>query len=101
MALRARNPSPSGRASLNLQSTCHGPRPSVMVRPWNAGNYLRTWKLVRFRHIKLAFCIWDYHETRRARAHIARCHHGSGNNNAASLLRLLRFKVSNRQGLAK
>ena len=27
MALRARNTSPSGRASLNPQSTCHGPRP--------------------------------------------------------------------------
>ena len=27
MALRARNASPSGRASLNPQSTCHGPRP--------------------------------------------------------------------------
>ena len=37
----------------------------------------------------------------RARAHIVRCHHGSGNNKAASLLRLLGFKVSNRQRLAK
>ena len=27
MALRARNPSPSGLATLNPQSTCHGPRP--------------------------------------------------------------------------
>ena len=27
MALRARNASPSGRATLNPQSTCHGPRP--------------------------------------------------------------------------
>ena len=27
MALRARNPSPSGRATLNPQSKCHGPRP--------------------------------------------------------------------------
>ena len=38
---------------------------------------------------------------REARAHMVRCHHDSGNNKAASLLRLLRFKVSNRQGLAK
>ena len=27
MALRARNASPSGRATYNPQSTCHGPRP--------------------------------------------------------------------------
>ena len=27
MALRARNASPRGRATLNTQSTCHGPRP--------------------------------------------------------------------------
>ena len=27
MALRARNPSPRGRATLNPQSTCHRPRP--------------------------------------------------------------------------
>ena len=27
MALRARNPSPRGLATLKLQSTCHGPRP--------------------------------------------------------------------------
>ena len=27
MALRARNASPSGRATFNPQSTCHGPRP--------------------------------------------------------------------------
>ena len=45
----------------------------------------------------MAFCIRDYHEMRRARAHMVRCHHESGNNKAASLLRLLRFKVSNRQ----
>ena len=28
MALRARNPSPRGLATLNPQSTCHGPRPA-------------------------------------------------------------------------
>ena len=33
--------------------------------------------------------------------HIVRCHHDSGTNKAASLLRLLRFEVSTRQGLAK
>ena len=38
---------------------------------------------------------------REARAHIVRCHHDSGNNKAASLLRRLRSKVSNHQGLAK
>ena len=68
--------------------------PSVMVRPWKAGNYLRNRSLVRFRILRMAFCIRDYHETRRARAHIVRCHHDSGNNKAASLLRILRFKVS-------
>ena len=72
-----------------------------MVRPWKAGNYLRNRLLVRFRIIRMAFCIRDYHETRRARAHIVRCHHDSGNNKAAAPLRLLRFKVSNRHGLAK
>ena len=49
----------------------------------------------------MAFCIRDYHKKRRARARIVRCHHDSGNNKAASLLRLLSFKVSNRHGLAK
>ena len=38
---------------------------------------------------------WDGREP-----HIVRCHHDSGNNKDASLLRLLRLKVSNRQGLA-
>ena len=33
--------------------------------------------------------------------HIVKCQHASGNIEAASLLYLLRFKVSNRQGLAK
>ena len=32
MALRARNPSPSGLATLNPQNTCHGPRPEPKVR---------------------------------------------------------------------
>ena len=34
MALRARNPSPSGLATLNPQSTCHGPRPGLILAPW-------------------------------------------------------------------
>ena len=72
-----------------------------MVRPWKAGIYLRYRQLVRLRIIMMAFGIRDYHETRRARAHIVRCHHDSGTNKAASLLRLLRFEVSTRQGLAK
>ena len=38
---------------------------------------------------------------REARAHIVRCHHDSGSNKAVFLLHLLRFKVSNRQGLVK
>ena len=32
MALRARNPSLSGRATLNPQSTCHGSRPDPNLR---------------------------------------------------------------------
>ena len=31
IALRARNPSPSGRATLKPQSTCHGPRPGTKL----------------------------------------------------------------------
>ena len=31
MALRGRNPSPSRRATLNLQSTCHGPRSGLKL----------------------------------------------------------------------
>ena len=72
-----------------------------MVRPWKAGHCIKNTKLVRFRIIRMAFCSRDSHETRRARARIVRCHHDSGNNKAASLLRLLSFKVSNRHGLAK
>ena len=33
MALRARNPSPRGRATLNHQSTCRGPRPGPTLAP--------------------------------------------------------------------
>ena len=34
IALRARNASPSGRASFNPQSTCHGPRPGPKLAYW-------------------------------------------------------------------
>ena len=47
------------------------PRPreaNVMVRPWKAGNYLRNRSLVRFRVVRMAFCIRDYYEMRRAGA---------------------------------
>ena len=80
---------------------CRAELQVVMVRPWKGGNYLRNRSLVRFRIINMAFCIRDYHEMRRARAHIIRFHHNSENKKAASLLRLVRFKVSNRQRLAK
>ena len=57
-------------------------------------------QLVRFHIVRMAFCIRDNHEMRWARAPRLRYHHDSGNNKAASLLRLLRLKVSNHQGLA-
>ena len=34
MALRARNASPRGRATLNPQNTCHGPRPGPKLAHW-------------------------------------------------------------------
>ena len=66
-----------------------------------AGNYLRNRKLFRFRIIRMAFCIRDYHKKETGESRIVRCHHDSGNNKADSLLRLLRSKVSNHHGLAK
>ena len=72
----------------------------VMVRPWKAGNYLRNRKLARFRVIRMAFCIRNYHEKRRARARISDAITTLG---IIKLLLyyvcLLRFKVSNRDGL--
>ena len=47
----------------------------VKVRPWKAGNYLKNRKLVRFRVVRLSFCIRDSHEMRWARAPRLRCHH--------------------------
>ena len=38
MALRARNASPSGRATLNPQSTCHGPRPGPKLPSLRIGS---------------------------------------------------------------
>ena len=73
---------------------------AVKVRPWKAGNYLKNRSLVDFRIVRMALCIRDNHEMRWARASRLRCHHDSGNNKVASLLRLLGLKVSNRQGLA-
>ena len=43
MALRARNASPGGRATLNPQSTCHGPRPGPKLAYWvRAGSLCAT-----------------------------------------------------------
>ena len=43
MALRARNASPSGRVTLNPQSTCHGPRPGPKLAYWvRAGSLCAT-----------------------------------------------------------
>ena len=43
MALRARNASPSGRATFNPQSTCHGPRPGPKLGYWvRAGSLYAT-----------------------------------------------------------
>ena len=41
MALRARNASPWLLATLNTQSTCHGPRPGPTLAPWCSGGLLR------------------------------------------------------------
>ena len=73
---------------------------SVMVRPWKAGNYLRMGNWSVFVLLEWRF-VFGIIMKREARAHIVRCHHHSGNNIAASLLRLLRFIVSNRHGLVK
>ena len=40
MALRARNASPSGRATFNPQSTCHEPRPGPKLAYWVRTGYL-------------------------------------------------------------
>ena len=40
----------------------------VMVRPWKAGNYLRSRQLVRFRIIRMAFVCGIIIKKRRARA---------------------------------
>ena len=40
---------------------------------------------------RMAFCIRDNREMRRARTPRLRCHRGSGTNKVASLVRLLRF----------
>ena len=37
MALRARNHSPRGLATLNPQGTCHGPRSGPKLTPWDPG----------------------------------------------------------------
>ena len=74
---------------------------SVMALPWKAGNYPKNRQLVRFRIVirfrivRMTFCIRDNHEMRRARAHIVRCHHGSGGIDKAVSL-LLRLKLGSK-----
>ena len=67
---------------------------NVKVRPWKAGNYPKNRYLIRFRIVRMAFCIRDNHEMRRARASRLRCHHGSGGINKADSLQHLRLEES-------
>ena len=79
----------------------HTSSTNVMVRPWKAGNYLSnsSWSVFILLGWRFVFGIIIKRGGREPR--IVRCHRDSGNNKVASLLRLLRAKVSDHHGLAK
>ena len=93
MALRARNPSPSGRATFNPQSTCHGPRPGPKYAYWVCAGSLcameprargktRGRKTKKCRRVKKHIYIYNiynfYEKTKRAPLPGRRREHGRG-----------------------